>query len=856
MGRFRGALGLVVSFALFACSQSGAKTGGDGGPGSIGGGDGGVQGDGGQTDGGDGGIISQKDRYPGDRTNYVNPIPGENAKAGDPNWQKGYYEAWAKQVQGYLDRVSASAGDSVKVMVSSDSAQSAAWTLYRIGWYGGAGARALTKGAVALGSQPACSHDATSGLVTCNWSPTFSLTVPSDAVSGLYLVRIVRDGDKIGILLPLVVKDDRDSDLYFQSSVTTFQAYNDFEGEDLYDSEDHIGAGGFAVQVSFDRPYASDNGSGQVLRYEALMARFLERYGYDVSYTTNLDVAREGVNALLKRGAFLSVGHDEYWPGEERDAVQTARDDGMPLYFFGANAGYWKVRLSNPGVDGNARLITCYKKHPEQDPLYNTPDQTGRFRDPPINRPEEALVGTMYESWLLFGQPWTVADETNPMYEGTGLHDGDTIPQLVGYEYDRTFSGGAPGAVTVVARSPLVDSEGKPGVSEATIYTAPSGAFVFGAGSIYWAQGLDGPLRDARVERMTANLLQMGRGLPVPAALKIVSGNAPVPPDPQWATSVSTLAKGMTGPSGIAQMPDGSFVVADVRGHRIWRVAGGQVSPYAGSGNPDGSSRFDNVTALQARFFEPSAVLADAAGNVYVADTYNDAIRKIDNTPQHMVTTIAGVLGVGDYADGVGSAARFNLPMGMAWQDPTHIVIADSANQAIRILDLTNDSVSTLAITHWGDDADGPAATATFYYPTAVAVAPDGRVFFLATSTGKLKVIDTTQQHNVTTLVAGGVGFGDGPGTTAEMQPQAGLLWFNDALLVSDSANQRIRIVTPGTTAATTRVQTWAGSGAMGTDDGPAKTASFEVPLGLTHGTDGNVYVVDGGAASVRVVRP
>src|SRR5205823_7706025 len=69
------------------------------------------------------------------------------------------------------------------------------------------------------------------------------------------------------------------------------------------------------------------------------------------------------------------------------------------------------IWLSSPGVDGNARVATCYKRHPENDPLAATADRTGRFRDPPINRPEEQLVGTMYESWMLFGQSWVVRND-------------------------------------------------------------------------------------------------------------------------------------------------------------------------------------------------------------------------------------------------------------------------------------------------------------------------------------------------------------------------------------------------------------------------------------------------------------
>jgi hypothetical protein len=602
-------------------------------------------------------------------------------------------------------------------------------------------------------------------------------------------------------LIPLVVKDDRPADLLMNSAVLTAQAYNNWGGTGLYDPP-----GAFAVQVSFDRPYASDNGSGQVLRYEALMARYLERYGYDVTYTTNLDIAREGSAALLRRGAFVSPGHDEYWPVEQRDALDTARDAGMPIYFFGANAGYWKVRLSSPGVDGNARVVICYKLKPQRDPLAGTPDQTGRFRDSPINRPEEELVGTMYESWMLFGQSWTVQDAAHPMYDGTGLAQGDTISQLVGYEYDRTFELGTPSAVEVVARSPVVDAEGRPGYSEATVYTAPSGALVFGAGSIYWPRGLDGPLRDARVERMTANLLKLGLNLPVPSPLLSVSGAASPPPDAQWASSVRTLVGGMPGPAGVAQMPDGTFVIADPRANRIWQTdGGGSFWPFAGDGNPSGNSRFDNVPGLSSRFFGPTAVLPDAAGNVYVADTHTCVIRKVANDANRTVTLVAGAYYGCTLVDGTGSGARLSFPMGMAWLDATHIVIADSANQAIRVLDVTTRAVSTLAVTHGGDEADGPGlTTASFYWPTAVAVAPDRRVFFLASSAGKVKVIGTDASRTVTTLVGGGLGFGDGRGTGARLQPQAGLLWFNNGLVLSDPGSHRLRWIAPGSTAGST----------------------------------------------------
>src|SRR5207237_9576853 len=144
-----------------------------------------------------------------------------------------------------------------------------------------------------------------------------------------------------------------------------------------------------------------------------------------------------------------------------------------------------------------------------------------------------------------------------PEYQGTALRQADSITQLVSYEYDRTFELDTPSPVEVVARSPLVDAEGKPGYAKATVYTAPSGALVFGAGSIYWPRGLDGPLRDARVERMTANLLKLGLHLPIPAPLLSISGPSSPPPDAQWASSVRTVVGGMSGPAGVAAVPDG-----------------------------------------------------------------------------------------------------------------------------------------------------------------------------------------------------------------------------------------------------------------------------------------------------------
>ncbi len=461
-------------------------------------------------------------RWPPNRPGYQSPIAAENALQGEADWGAGR-EADARQVELYLDRVSVRAGTAVQLMASSDSPHMAFWALYRFGWYGGAGARRIAgDGPVPVAPQPSCPMAPATGLVRCSWSSTATVPVPLDAVSGLYAVKITRD-DGFMRFAPLVVVDDRPSDLLLQASVDTYQAYNSWGGESLYTDASGKMPGGKAVQVSFDRPYAANGGFSDMARNEVPFARFLERHGYDVGYTSNLDVARSGVAHLIRSGAFLSVGHDEYWAGEERDAVQAARDAGVPLLFFGANAAYWKIRYEGFAGDAGPRVITCYKGRTQDDPVQG-PGVTARYRDPPINRPETALIGAMYASYQIDTFPWVAGDAQSWLLAGTGMKAGDAIPLLVGNEYDRTFPHEfeEPAGLQILARSPLVDARGLHDRSETVSYrAAASDALVFDAATIYWSHGLDlgSPAHDPRIERMTANVLAEALGLPIPKSL-------------------------------------------------------------------------------------------------------------------------------------------------------------------------------------------------------------------------------------------------------------------------------------------------------------------------------------------------
>ncbi len=788
---------------------------------------------------------------------YVNPIPAENARAGDPGWQDG---VGSHAIEAYTDRVSARAGDQVSVQVRSDAAHPARWALYRLGWYGGAGARKVAEGdAGTVGPQAPCPPEAGTGLVRCAWPTAFRMTIPGGVPSGYFGVKVIRD-DGVATFAPVVVVDDRPADLVVESAEYTWQAYNAWGGESLY-----VDATGklqmFATKVSFDRPYEGRTGLGAAVFHELPFARWAERWGYDVAYTTDAEVGLRGATYLLQAGAFVTVGHDEYWSGANRDAVEAARDAGMPLLFLGANFGYWKVRTESPGAGGLPRVLVCYKFtvfDPNADPV-SGPDRTGLFRDPQIGRPENALVGAMYESWLLQRFPLVATDPSSFLFAGTGLGAGDAVPLVAGGEYDVFVRNGVePDGARVVATLPVVDAMGVPGAGTTVHYRAASGALVFDAASIDWVRALDPSLEgwDPRVERMTANVFREALALPIPdglgaqgAAGKKLFG----PPQGPFARDVVTAASDLAFASGVAPLPDGSLAVALPREHRIVRVGkDGRVQPLAGDGNLSTNPAYDRVPAARARFYGPTSLLALPDGSLLVADTGNGCLRKIGTDPDHTVTTFAGAMGQSGFADGPAASARFKAPMGMALDPAGNVLVADSGNNRIRAVDRAGNVTSVAGSGQFDRDARG--SSAGLMTPTAVAAAPDGRIFTVTSLDGRVKVIGTDPGRTVTTLAGGGPGGLDGTGDVARLGPQGGAVWAGDRLLVADPANFRIRAVVPGPDAARTQVSTFAGTGRPGAADGSGGEASFGLPLGLALTADGHVLVADAVNGSIRAI--
>ena len=449
----------------------------------------------------------------------ANEIVCENSKPGDPASEWDVSGSGSASIQGFSTDISVDQGATVHFKIDTD-ADDYRLDIYRMGYYAGDGARqvATVEPSAALPqSQPACADDAPTGLVDCgNWAESASWAVPADAVSGIYFARLVREDGPAGAshIVFIVRDDDGGSDLLFQTMDTTWQAYNQYGGNSLY-----VGSPvGRAYKVSYNRPFTTRGPTPEdwVFNAEYPMVRFLERNGYDVSYFTGVDSDRSGAE-ILEHEAFLSVGHDEYWSGGQRSNVEAARDAGVDLAFFSGNEVFWKTRwedsIAGPATDH--RTLVSYKEtHPTgiDDP---TDTWTGTWRDDrPINpegpNPENALTGTMFRvnsGTSAIEVP--AADGKMRLWRNTavaalGAGQTETLAaNTLGYEWDEAPGNDARPAGLVHLSSTtrsgvevLQDNGSTYGSGTATHhltqYRAPSGALVFGAGTIQWAWGLDG----------------------------------------------------------------------------------------------------------------------------------------------------------------------------------------------------------------------------------------------------------------------------------------------------------------------------------------------------------------------------
>lgn len=560
-------------------------------------------------------------------------------------------------LQGFATAVSLNQGETVSFKIKSGSTPFH-FDILRLGFYQGNGARIVANDlspSVSPANQPACMTDSSSGLIDCgNWSVTASWTIPPTAVSGLYLAHLVRDDTGGGSLIPFVVRDDDGhSDMLVQTSDETWQAYNSYGGNSLYECTVACppgNPGGYkaAYKVSYNRPYnTADIGGGTnwLMSTEYPMIRFLEANGYDVNYTSGLDVGTRGP-LLMNHKLFLSVGHDEYWTGEQRANVEAARDNGVHLAFFSGNEMFWKTRwepsIAGPTTPGRT-LVTYKETHFDApvDPL-GPSMWTGTWRDPRFSPPGDSRSENSLTGQFFLVNSGTTDIRVPAEYGGlrlwrntaaAALSPGQTLtlgPGIgtLGYEWDEASDNGArpPGLMKLSSTTAAVEAfvdygtnveQGKPTTHNLTLYRAASGALVFGAGTVQWSWGLDGATTgkapDRNMQQATVNLFADQGVQPH----SMMAGLTPATPSSDQTPPSSTIAA----PADNANLADGTRVtisgtasdsgggvVAGVEvsddGGRNWRPATGTSNwsySWIAHGNPS--------TVIQTRAVDDSGNL-------------------------------------------------------------------------------------------------------------------------------------------------------------------------------------------------------------------------------------------------------
>src|SRR5215472_14078796 len=566
-------------------------------------------------------------------------IACENTKAGDPtsDWQVSGQGDTA--IQGFATQMSVTPGQTISFKINTTSTRYHI-DILRVGYYQGNGATKVASGlqpSVAPPQvQPTCKNDtASTGLIDCgNWAVSASWTVPNSAVSGLYLAHLKRDDTTSGngSLIPFVVRNDAShSDIIFQTDDETWQAYNTYpstaNGNSLY----QCGGSGAAnpncpplshatytgaSKVSYNRPWqsgADDSGGRSWFMYaEYDMIRFLEENGYDVSYTSGVDMSQSGAASLIEQHKiFLSVGHDEYWTGQQRANVTAARDHGVNLAFFSGNEVFWKTRLE-PSIDGSNtanRTLVTYKETNYDTPVdtQDPPTWTGTWADPRFSppadggQPQNALTGQLFvvnsgtTDISVPSQYGKLRFWRNTRVATLASGDSTTLDQGVGtlgYEWDVDADNGFRpaglmdmSATTVSGAQAFTDYgsnlTNQPTTHHLTLYRAASGALVFGAGTVQWAWGLDNGAgtgnTDSAMQQATVNLLADMGAQPTTLMAGLTAATASADTTAPTST-ISAPAQGATVSDGSAMTISGTATDA---GGGV--VAGVEVSTDGGT---------------------------------------------------------------------------------------------------------------------------------------------------------------------------------------------------------------------------------------------------------------------------------
>ncbi len=386
------------------------------------------------------------------------------------------------------------------------------------------------------------------------------------------------------------------------------------------------------------------------------------------------------------------------------------------------------------------------------------------------------------------------------------------------------------GVLTVVAGNGAAGFSGDNGPATSAQLNTPLGVAVDSAGNLYIAD-----LNNNRIRKVSNGTITTVAGSGAPLAGGFSGDNGP-----------ATSAR-LNFPDGVAVDAAGELFIADTANSRVRKVSNGAITTVAGNGTAGYSG--DNGLAASAELNAPIAVTVDAAGNLYIADTGNNRVRKVSNG---VIETVAGNGTAGYVGDnGPPTSAQLDLPRGVAVDSEGDLYIADTGNNSVR--KVSNGLVTTVAGNgtsgYSGDN--GPATSAQLSYPVAVAADSAGNLYIADDFNGRIRKVSNGQIGTVAGDGTAGSTGDDGPATSGQLwNPWDAVTDSAGSLYIADTYNNRIRKVSNGV------ITTVAGNGTpgYGGDNGPATGAQLWDPAAVALDSAGNLYIADNANNRIREV--
>ncbi len=360
----------------------------------------------------------------------------------------------------------------------------------------------------------------------CNWPASVRIVIPPSWTSGLYYAEFpTSQGAKDIVFFVKEIVPGSHSKLVVSLSVNTWQAYNNFGGKSLYESNSTEGQRSY--KVSFERPYADNIGNGQYFRWANKFIAWLHKENIDVEFTNSIELDRYA-DLLNNYKVIIIAGHDEYWTREERRHVESFLRNGGNVIILGGNTCWWQVRYE----DGWNKMV-CYKKA-IFDPLNGVADSlvTVNWYSPPVNDPENKWTGVSFRTGgyvafdtvlaksLGYGD-YTVYNSWHWVFDHTGLKDGNTFGKkeaIVGNEVDGSlfeWQNGVPSVTgtddsplnfKILGLSPAANFKDlTQGHATMGIYRKQGGGWVFNAATTGWSDGFPS---DTVVQQITKNVIE------------------------------------------------------------------------------------------------------------------------------------------------------------------------------------------------------------------------------------------------------------------------------------------------------------------------------------------------------------